>query len=151
MALEQEIQQSSFASEQAKLIVNLIYSYNILKGRIMDELKDYGLTMQQFNVLRIVKGAGSEGVTTSEIRDRMLDKMSDASRMVDRLVAMELLEKNRYKEDRRLFHIELTEKGNDLITSLVRDSLIEQIAAGVSNKNAQQLNELLDDFRASIS
>jgi len=151
MALEQEIQQSSFASEQAKLIVNLIYSYNILKGRIMDELKDYGLTMQQFNVLRIVKGAGSEGVTTSEIRDRMLDKMSDASRMVDRLVAMELLEKNRYKEDRRLFHIELTEKGDDLITSLVRDSLIEQIAAGVSNKNAQQLNELLDDFRASLS
>lgn len=151
MALEQEIQQSSFASEQAKLIVNLIYSYNILKGRIMDELKDYGLTMQQFNVLRIVKGAGSEGVTTSEIRDRMLDKMSDASRMVDRLVAMELLEKNRYKEDRRLFNIELTEKGNDLITSLVRDSLIDQIAAGVSNKNAQQLNELLDDFRASIS
>ena len=151
MALEQEIQQSSFASEQAKLIVNLIYSYNILKGRIMDELKDYGLTMQQFNVLRIVKGAGSEGVTTSEIRDRMLDKMSDASRMVDRLVAMELLEKNRYKEDRRLFHIGLTEKGNDLITALVRDSLIEQIASEVSNKKAQQLNELLDDFRAAIS
>lgn len=151
MALEQEIQQSSFASEQAKLIVNLIYSYNILKGRIMDELKDYGLTMQQFNVLRIVKGAGSEGVTTSEIRDRMLDKMSDASRMVDRLVAMELLEKSRFKEDRRLFHIGLTEKGNDLITALVRDSLIEQIASEVSNKKAQQLNELLDDFRAAIS
>ncbi|MEY2969667.1 MAG: hypothetical protein RLZZ599_40 [Bacteroidota bacterium] len=150
MALEQEIQQSSFASEQAKLIVNLIYSYNILKGRIMDELKEYGLTMQQYNVLRIVKGAGSEGVTTSEIRDRMLDKMSDASRMVDRLVAMELLEKNRYKEDRRLFHIELTNRGNDIITSLVQESLIEQIALDFPNKNAQQLNELLDDFRASI-
>jgi DNA-binding MarR family transcriptional regulator len=150
MALEQEIQQSSFASEQAKLIVNLIYSYNILKGRIMDELKEYGLTMQQYNVLRIVKGAGSEGVTTSEIRDRMLDKMSDASRMVDRLVAMELLEKNRYKEDRRLFHIELTNRGNDIITSLVQESLIEQIAWDFPNKNAQQLNELLDDFRASI-
>jgi len=150
MALEQEIQQSSFASEQAKLIINLIYSYNILKGRIMDELKEYGLTMQQYNVLRIVKGAGSEGVTTSEIRDRMLDKMSDASRMVDRLVAMELLEKNRYKEDRRLFHIELTNRGNDIITSLVQESLIEQIAWDFPNKNAQQLNELLDDFRASI-
>lgn len=150
MALEQEIQQSSFASEQAKLIVNLIYSYNILKGRIMDELKEYGLTMQQYNVLRIVKGAGSEGVTTSEIRDRMLDKMSDASRMVDRLVAMELLEKNRHKEDRRLFHIELTNRGNDIITSLVQESLIEQIAWDFPNKNARQLNELLDDFRASI-
>src|SRR5210317_30357 len=150
MALEQEIQQSSFASEQAKLIVNLIYSYNILKGRIMDELKEYGLTMQQYNVLRIVKGEGSEGVTTSEIRDRMLDKMSYESRMVDRLVAMELLEKNRYKEDRRLFHIELTNRGNDIITSLVQESLIEQIAWDFPNKNAQQLNELLDDFRASI-
>jgi DNA-binding MarR family transcriptional regulator len=80
----------------------------------------------------------------------MLDKMSDASRMVDRLVAMELLEKNRYKEDRRLFHIELTNRGNDIITSLVQESLIEQIAWDFPNKNAQQLNELLDDFRASI-
>ena len=100
MTLEQEIHQESFTSDQSKLIVNIIYTYNVLKGRIMEELKEHGLTMQQYNVLRIVKGSGYEGVTTSEIRERMLDKMSDASRMVDRLMAMGLLEKVRYKEDR---------------------------------------------------
>jgi len=106
--------------------------------------------MQQYNVLRIVKGSGSEGVTTSEIRERMLDKMSDASRMVDRLMAMGLLEKVRFKEDRRLFYIHLTAQGNELITSLVKNSLVEDIASLVPTKNAKQLNTLLDAFRSSL-
>ena len=150
MTLEHEIHQESFTSDQSKLIVNIIYTYNVLKGRIMDELKEHGLTMQQYNVLRIVKGGDSEGVTTSEIRERMLDKMSDASRMVDRLMSMGLLEKVRFKEDRRLFHIHLTAEGNELITSLVKHSLVEDIASMVPTKNAQQLNTLLDAFRSSM-
>ena len=150
MTLEHEIHQESFTSDQSKLIVNIIYTYNVLKGRIMDELKEHGLTMQQYNVLRIVKGGGSEGVTTSEIRERMLDKMSDASRMVDRLMSMGLLQKVRFKEDRRLFYIHLTEEGDELITLLVKDSLIEDIASTVPTKNAQQLNTLLDAFRSSM-
>ena len=150
MTLEQEIHQESFTSDQSKLIVNIIYTYNVLKGRIMEELKEHGLTMQQYNVLRIVKGSGYEGVTTSEIRERMLDKMSDASRMVDRLMAMGLLEKVRYKEDRRLFYIHLTAEGNELITSLVENSLVEDIASMVPIKNAQHLNTLLDAFRSSM-
>ena len=85
MNLEQEIKQKAFRSEQSKLIVNLIYTYNQLKSRIATVLKNEGITMQQYNVLRIVNGSGEEGITTSEIRERMLDKMSDASRMVDRL------------------------------------------------------------------
>ena len=89
MSLEEEIKQRSFKTEQSKLIVNLIYTSNRLKERISARLKDNGLTMQQYNVLRIVRGAGETGSTTSEIRERLLDKMSDASRMVDRLVCMD--------------------------------------------------------------
>ena len=97
MRLEDEIKQSAFSTEQSKLIVNLIYTSNRLKEKITARLKSNGLTMQQYNVLRIVRGAGDTGSTTSEIRERLLDKMSDASRMVDRLVSMDLLEKVRDK------------------------------------------------------
>ena len=119
MNLEQEIKQKAFRSEQSKLIVNLIYTYNQLKSRIATVLKNEGITMQQYNVLRIVNGSGEEGITTSEIRERMLDKMSDASRMVDRLEAMQLVVKRRDRDDRRVIHVFLTEKGQRLIFRLM--------------------------------
>lgn len=151
MRLEDEIKQSSFKSEQSKLIVNLIYTSNRLKEQITARLKENGLTMQQYNVLRIVRGAGQTGSTTSEIRDRLLDKMSDASRMVDRLVSMDLLEKVRDKEDRRIVFIYLTSKGSKLVNDLVAREEVESLAAGMDEKKAQQLNELLDCFRSELS
>ena len=150
MNLEQEIKQKAFRSEQSKLIVNLIYTYNQLKGRIAAVLKNEGVTMQQYNVLRIVNGSGEEGITTSEIRERMLDKMSDASRMVDRLEAMQLVEKLRDRDDRRVLHVFLTEKGQSLVYRLMEQETIDQLASGVNEESAQQLNELLDAFRASL-
>ncbi|HCP41444.1 MAG TPA: MarR family transcriptional regulator [Cryomorphaceae bacterium] len=151
MRLEDEIKQSAFSTEQSKLIVNLIYTSNKLKEKITARLKSNGLTMQQYNVLRIVRGAGSAGSTTSEIRDRLLDKMSDASRMVDRLVSMDLIEKVRDKEDRRIVFIFLTEKGSTLVNELVAKEEVESLAAGVDQTKAQQLNELLDVFRSELS
>ena len=150
MRLEDEIKQSSFKSEQSKLIVNLIYTSNRLKEQITARLKENGLTMQQYNVLRIVRGAGETGSTTSEIRERLLDKMSDASRMVDRLVSMGLLEKVRDKEDRRIVFIYLTSKGSKLVNDLVEREEVESLAAGMDEKKAQQLNELLDCFRSDL-
>ena len=107
--------------------------------------------MQQYNVLRIVRGTGDTGSTTSEIRERLLDKMSDASRMVDRLVSMDLLEKVRDKEDRRIVFIYLTPKGRTLVNDLVAKEEVESLAAGIDQKKAQQLNELLDVFRSELS
>ena len=150
MSLESQIKQSVFKSEQAKLIVNLIYTYNQLKGEIAFKLKAEGLTMQQYNVLRIVRGAGQLGTTTSDIRERLLDKMSDASRMVDRLVSMGHLDKVRDQEDRRLVYVYLTESGSQLVERLVQDDTVESVVANVSNEKAQQLNELLDLLRDSI-
>lgn len=150
MNLEQEIKQKAFRSEQSKLIVNLIYTYNQLKSRIATVLKNEGVTMQQYNVLRIVNGSGEEGITTSEIRERMLDKMSDASRMVDRLESMELLLKQRDRDDRRILHVFLTEKGQALVQRLMQQDTIDQLASGVKEESAQQLNKLLDSFRASL-
>lgn len=106
--------------------------------------------MQQYNVLRIVRGAGEDGSTTSEIRARLLDKMSDASRMVDRLVAMGHLKKVRDQEDRRLVYVYLTESGLQLVTRLMEQEVVESIVEGMSNEKAQQLNELLDHLREFI-
>lgn len=150
MNLEQEIKQKAFRSEQSKLIVNLIYTYNQLKSRIATVLKNEGITMQQYNVLRIVNGSDEEGITTSEIRERMLDKMSDASRMVDRLEAMQLVVKRRDRDDRRVIHVFLTEKGQRLVFRLMEQETIDQLANGVKEESAQQLNKLLDAFRASL-
>ena len=150
MNLEQEIKQKAFRSEQSKLIVNLIYTYNQLKSRIATMLKNEGITMQQYNVLRIVNGSGEEGITTSEIRERMLDKMSDASRMVDRLESMELLLKQRDRDDRRVLNVFLTEKGQALVQRLMQQDTIDQLASGVKEESAQQLNKMLDSFRASL-
>ena len=150
MNLEQEIKQKAFRSEQSKLIVNLIYTYNQLKSRIATVLKNEGITMQQYNVMRIVNGSGEEGITTSEIRERMLDKMSDASRMVDRLEAMQLVVKRRDRDDRRVIHVFLTEKGQRLVFRLMEQDTIDQLANGVKEESAQQLNKLLDAFRASL-
>ena len=151
MRLEDEIKQSAFSTEQSKLIVNLIYTSNRLKEKITARLKSNGLTLQQYNVLRIVRGTGDTGSTTSEIRERLLDKMSDASRMVDRLVSMDLLEKVRDKEDRRIVFIYLTPKGRTLVNDLVAKEEVESLAAGIDQKKAQQLNELLDVFRSELS
>ncbi|MGB1183620.1 MAG: MarR family winged helix-turn-helix transcriptional regulator [Schleiferiaceae bacterium] len=150
MSLEAQIKQSTFKSEQSKLIVNLIYTYNQLKGQIASHLKEEGLTMQQYNVLRIVRGAGDQGSTTSEIRERLLDKMSDASRMVDRLVAMGHLEKVRDQDDRRLVYVYLTDAGAELVERLVGEEVVESVVAGFCNEKAQQLNELLDHLRDAI-
>jgi len=150
MSLEAQIKQSTFKSEQSKLIVNLIYTYNQLKGQIASRLKAEGLTMQQYNVLRIVRGAGDQGSTTSEIRERLLDKMSDASRMVDRLVAMGHLEKVRDQDDRRLVYVYLTDTGAELVERLVSQEAVESVVSGFCNEKAQQLNELLDHLRDAI-
>ena len=151
MSLEEEIKQKSFKTEQSKLIVNLIYTSNRLKERISARLKEKGLTMQQYNVLRIVRGAGETGSTTSEIRERLLDKMSDTSRMVDRLVCMDFLEKVRDKQDRRIVFIYLTSKGEKLVNLLIQREEVESLAAGMDEKKAQQLNELLDCFRSDLA
>ena len=79
----------------------------------------------------------------------MLDKMSDASRMVDRLESMQLLFKQRDRDDRRVLHIYLTDKGQSLVKRLMEQETIDQLASGVKEESAQQLNELLDAFRAS--
>ena len=149
MGIEKEIQQSKFRNEFQKLGINLIYTANWLNEGINRILIKEDITQQQYNILRILRGS-NQPLSTLQIRERMLDKMSDTSRIVDRLITKELVKKNACESDKRLVDIILTEKGSQLVDKL--DGLNEQIDAllsGIGEDEAKIVNELLDKLRAN--
>ena len=117
MSLEKDINQSKFRSEYQKAGINLIYTYNWLSEKMKALFEEHGLTPQQFNILRILRGAG-EPISTLQIRQRMLDKMSDTSRIVDRLIVKTLVKKVICKADKRLVDVSITDKGKKLLGKL---------------------------------
>ena len=149
MGIEKEIQQSKFRNEFQKLGINLIYTANWLNEGINRILIKEDITQQQYNILRILRGS-NQPLSTLQIRERMLDKMSDTSRIVDRLITKELVKKNACESDKRLVDIILTEKGSQLVDKL--DGLNEQIDAllsGIGEDEAKIANQLLDKLRAN--
>ena len=144
MELEKEINQKKFRSESHKLMVNIIYTFNWLNGQQADFLKPYKITYQQFNVLRILRGQQMQPASIKLIRERMLDKMSDASRIVEKLRMKNLVERHICEHDRRSCQVFITQKGMDLLTEIDKnetqqtDSMI-----ALSENEKQQLNLLL--------
>ena len=148
MNIKDAIKQSSFLNEFQKAMINLLFTQGWLKDRIGAQLKPYGITMQQYNVLRILNGQYPRGITTSDIRDRMIDKMSDASRLVDRLERMQLVEKKKNIDDRRLVAVTLTPKGVDLVERIREsESKNHSFIKNLTEEEAKTLNILLDKIR----
>ena len=148
MSLEKEIHQKVFRSEYQKSTINLIYTYNWLNEKVSKLFEPFDITQQQFNILRILRGAG-QPLSTLQIRQRMLDKMSDTSRIVDRLIKKGLVKKSICHEDRRLVDILLTDKGKKLLQTMdgLNDEM-ESIFKYLSEEEARQLNVLLDKIRS---
>ena len=148
MKLEQEIKQSAFNDEYQKLAVNILYTFFWMKEQNAQLLKPYGITMQQYNVLRILRGQFPKGITTSDIRSRMLDKMSDTSRLVDRLTKLELVEKKVNPSDRRLVEVRITDKGLNLLSNIDIDNENKNnFSTHLSVEEAEKINVLLDKMR----
>jgi len=148
MKLEEAIQQKRFAHEWQKAVINIIYTSKWIEEEIKVTLKKHGLTLQQYNVLRILKGQSPKPLSTSAIRRRMLDKMSDASRIVDRLYKKKLVLRTPCPADKRLVDVLISEKGLELLDEI--DLMKEQMDFLLNNLNeteAKQLNTLLDKAR----
>jgi DNA-binding MarR family transcriptional regulator len=104
--------------------------------------------MQQFNILRILRGAVTP-ISTLQIRERMIDKMSDTSRIVDRLVVKELVKKNICPSDKRLVDVSITSKGKKLLSKFDDTAYINgEFCNSLSSYEAKELNKLLDKLRA---
>lgn len=148
MKLEAAIQQKQFGSEIEKLIVNLIYTGNWVTGINTRALKPLGLTTQQFNVLRILKGQHPDPAPVSLINERMLDKMSNASRLVEKLRQKGLVNRTPCPHDRRQVDVQMTTEGIALLdranTAIAEAS--ENFDA-LNNNEARMLNDLLDKLR----
>ncbi|AEV32417.1 MarR family winged helix-turn-helix transcriptional regulator [Owenweeksia hongkongensis] len=148
MGISEEIKQSKFTSERQKAAINLFYTSNWLSEKLRAFLSNDDLTPQQFNVLRILRGSHPEPLSTLQIRERMLDKMSDTSRIVDRLVKKELVKKGTCKADKRLVDINITENGLDLLSRLDENSQdLDNHLNGISEEEAETLSTILDKIR----
>ena len=150
MSIEKDINQSKFRSERQKVLINLIYTSNWLNEQIKLRLDKEDITQQQFNILRILRGAGAP-ISTLQIRQRMLDKMSDTSRIVDRLVLKGLVKKNACENDKRRVDVYITSKGKKLLERTDRYSNeMDAIAGELSDADAKTMNRLLDKMRKSL-
>ena len=147
MSLENEINQRKFRNEYQKSGINLIYTYNWMTERINKIFDVWDITPQQFNILRILRGAG-QPLSTLQIRQRMLDRMSDTSRIVDRLVLKGLAKKSVCKLDRRLVDVTITDKGKKLLEKIDQyNDQMDAIMMNLTEQEAKTLNELLDKIR----
>ena len=147
MGIEKDINQQTFRNDYQKAAINLIYTYHWLNEKMKVYFDNEGITSQQFNILRILRGAGVP-ISTMQIRERMLDKMSDTSRIVDRLIVKQLVEKSVCPTDKRLVDVSITEKGLSLLQKMdTYEMEMDAILGNLSREEVQQLNSLLDKAR----
>lgn len=148
MGIEKDIHQEKFTSAQQKAMLNIMFSYGWVIERIRDFLASEDITHQQYNILRILRGSHPKPLSTLQIRERMLDKMSDTSRIVDRLIVKGFVKKGTCAADKRLVDVTITEKGQKLLKKLDGQSNhIEAIMGNLSEKEAEMLSSLLDKLR----
>lgn len=148
MGIEKEIHQSRFASAKQKAMLNILFTYGWVIEQIKNFLANEDITHQQYNILRILRGAHPHPLSTLQIRDRMLDRMSDTSRIVDRLILKELVQKSTCTKDKRLVDVVITEKGRELLQKLDEQAGdVDKIMCGLSEEEADTLSTLLDKLR----
>ncbi len=148
MEIEKEIKQNKFKDEIHKLIVNQLFTGKWITNLIAKQLKPFGITNQQYNVLRILRGQGNNYISVNAISERMIDKMSNVSRLIDKLADKNLVERKVNKNDRRQADIGINQKGLDLVKAIEKteDDLKSNFHT-LTEGEAKQLNGLLDKLR----
>ncbi len=144
--IEEEIKQEKFANAQQKAMLNLIYTSNWLQGEQQTFFKKFGLTGQQFNILRILKGQYPNSISAKEIKSRMLDRNSDVSRLLDRLATKNFISRSVCPNDKRASDVLITREGLALLKGISKVDYQEKILT-LSDEEAEMLSSLLDKVR----
>ena len=151
MKLEDAIKSNKFRNNTHKAALNILYTAWWLKTVMSKELKEYGLTHEQYNVLRILKGKHPEQICVKEITCRMIERNSNVPRIVDRLEAKKLVKRVASDTDKRETKIVLTQAGiNILQHSTDRINKIMDDAIVISEKKAALLNQVLEELRDNL-
>lgn len=148
--LEELRQKQPFGSREEEAVVALFRTADYVRRETANVLEPYDVTPQQYNVMRILRGAGDEGLPILEVANRMVERSPGVTRLIDRLEKKELLCRERSTEDRRQVKVTITDKGLDLL-KLMDKSVIEsnqKMMSGLSEKELEQLIALLDAVRS---
>lgn len=148
MKIEDEIKQKVFTNPQHRMTVNILFTASWLQTHHLRMLKPFGITPQQFNVLRILRGQHPGAASVSLIQERMLDRSSNASRLVDKLFAKKLVDRKTCPEDRRQVDIKITEAGLSLLAKMDEEmKKWDTTLSGLTTEEATLLGDLLDKLR----
>ena len=147
--LENAIEQVEFSSDNHKITLNFLFTYNWFKEAQKNFFKPYDITPQQFNVLRILRGSYPNPLSTSQVRERMLDKMSDASRIVDRLVKKGLVIRTVTKSDKRLVDVLISANGLELLDRIdgPLEKFMEDAFRNLTSNEKNLFVDLLEKIR----
>ena len=146
--LEEDVKVDQFRNSRHRLLVNLMYTHNWMTAHMQAVFKSFGVTNQQYNILRILRGSRPEPCTIQLLKERMLDKQPDVSRLVDRLQTKGLVGRRVNKQDRRKMDVEISAEGMELLAKMEpavdgMENLFQQLDAA----EVEQINELLDKIR----
>ncbi len=148
MAKIDEEMKTRFTNDQHRFLSNIVFTGNWIRNRFSEYLKPYGISNPQFNILRILRGAG-DWLSMHEIKNRMVEKSPNTTRLSDKLVDKELVERQRCDEDRRVVYLRISEKGKDLLQIIDEDDdgSRDALMYRVSDREAQIVSNILDKLR----
>lgn len=139
--------QSKFISPQQKAIINVRYTSNFLGQIQTNFMSRFDLTMPQFNILRILRGANGD-VNVNTVKERMIEKSPNTTRLMDKLIEKGLIQRSRCKDDRRIVFVRITETGLGLLTEIDNNADVSSlIKAKLTDEEANTLSDLLDKIR----
>jgi len=149
MKIEEEIKSTVALDNSKKIILNVLYTQNVIADKLNEILKPYELSGEQYNVLRILRGQKGNPANMCVIQERMLAKTSNTTRLVDKLLLKEFVTRNVCPENRRKIEVLITQKGLDILTEL--DPKVQEhenfFSKNLNTEELEQLNQLLEKFR----
>ena len=148
MRIEDEIQSNKFEDNYHKLVINIAYTEGWLSNLFRCKFEKHNLTQQQFNILRVLRGQYPKPATINLLKERMIDKMSDASRIVDRLVQKGLVSRCTNDKDRRAVDIRISDAGLEVLAKMDAEFKTKDfLKNNLTEEEAAKLNDLLDKMR----
>ena len=151
-ALQREIRQRRpFQSEAHEAVLALMRTTDLIRREMTAQVAAHGITLQQFNVLRILRGAGADGLPTLEVSERMIEQAPGITRLMDRLAAKDLIRRERCKQDRRQHLCWITPEGLDLLDRIDKTSTRapEHALRGLRARDRAAFIRMLDEIRAA--
>ena len=139
---------SRFESEQQKAMLNVMFTANWFKAMQTDAFRPYGISPQQYNILRILRGA-KDRMSMQRVKERMVDRAPNATRLTDKLIAKGLVERERCEEDRRVVYVRISPRGLELLAEIDRSSRTgpKKVLQRLDAADAMELNRILDRWR----